>query len=75
MLLYISVFKAKHFESLGKLIAMSLSQDGSGFPFLSATTYKYIVGGDISRLNPTDEEVPDIEIRQLVALVRNASAV
>ena len=54
---------------------MSLSQDGSGFPFLSAKTYKYIVGGDVSRLNPTDEEVPDIEIRQLVALVRNACTV
>lgn len=48
------------------LMAMSICQGGSGFPFFGRATFDYICGKDVERLITVVEEIPDPETRQLV---------
>ena len=50
-------------------MAMSISQQGSGFPFFSLTIYKYLSNTDISTYEVIIEDVPDPEIRAFLKRV------
>ena len=52
------------------LMAMSICQGGSGFPFFGKATFDYISGQDVESLVATVEEVPDTDMRKLVEDVR-----
>ena len=48
---------------------MSLAQQGSGFPFLSSTAYHYLANKDIASFEVVLEDIPNPEIRTLLARV------
>ena len=49
---------------------MSILQQGSGFPFFSMTTYKYLTNSDISGYEVILEDVPDPEVQTFLEKVR-----
>ena len=61
------------FANVGKLIAMSLSQDGSGFPFFSPCLYQYLSGKELCNIKVIPDEVPDFEARDLLYKVRRCT--
>lgn len=48
------------------LIAMSIYQGGSGFPFFGKATSDYICSEDIEKLIVIAEEAPDPIVRNLI---------
>ena len=53
---------ATQFFGFDQLIALSLSQDGSDFPFFAHCVYDYICGNSAaSKVKATIEEVPDVQ--------------
>lgn len=42
---------------------MSITQGGSGFPFLAAPVYKYLCTGEYMNINLTNSEIPDPTLR------------
>ena len=58
--------KAKKFFHVGVMIAMSLTQGGSGFQFISEAMYDYLCGKEITSINVTIDDVGNSEIRNLI---------
>ena len=50
-------------------MAMSLAQQGSGFPFFGNSTFSYLCSQDISNIDVAVDEVPDHETRTLIMQV------
>ena len=48
------------------LIAMSIYQGGSGFPFFGRATFNYICSQDVERLIVRVEDITDPDTRKLV---------
>ena len=48
------------------LMAMSIAQQGSGFPFFGISTFKYLCSKDIKEIEVAVEETPDPTIRKLI---------
>ena len=44
-------------------MAMSLAQDGSGFPFFAPPLYQYICGTEISSVKIAADDVPKVEVK------------
>lgn len=57
------------FKRIGILAGMSLVQGGSGYPFFAPSFYKYISGCDICTISPDAGEIPDADLRVLIAQV------
>lgn len=57
------------FKLIGQYTAMSIIQDGFGLPIFPLPIYQYLVCGDISSINVTDDDIPDPGLRQLVSSV------
>ena len=51
-------------------MAMSIAQQGSGFPFFSLTTYQYLANKDIATFDVILEDIPNPEVRRFLAEVR-----
>ena len=51
-------------------MAMSIAQQGSGFPFFSSTTYQYYANKDIATFDVILEDIPNPEVRRFLAEVR-----
>ncbi len=62
--------KRDHFKAIGKLIAMSIVQGGSGIPALHPSVYNYIATGQYIGQVVNDKEVADAEVRILLEQVR-----
>ena len=58
---------------IGKVIAMSIVQGGSGFPVLHPAAYHYLTTGEYLGQIVEDRSVPDPMIRQLLQQVHNYS--
>lgn len=69
-----SFMQAKKFEKLGQLMAMSLSQSGSGFPFFASCMFDYICGKDVNEVTVDINNVPDYEARDLLFKVLIANS-
>ena len=52
-------------------MAMSLLQEGSGLPYIVPPVYKYVCGDELSMINPTIEDVPNLEVKSLIEEVLN----
>lgn len=52
-------------------MAMSLAQDGSGFPYFSPSVYLYLCGLSPTAINVTVDDVPDYEVRGIIQQVFN----
>ena len=50
-------------------MAMSLAQQGNGFPFFGSSTFLYLCGKDISTIEVPVDEVPDHKTRTLIKQV------
>ena len=48
-------------------MAMSLVQDGSGFPYMAPPLFEYLCG--MSTIDVTKEDVPSYEVQQLLQQV------
>lgn len=69
LLCYTFVTQEKKFLHIGKLMAGALAQGGSGFPIFSPCVYSYMKGSDIDGIAVSVEEVPDYEVRDVIAKV------
>ena len=49
----------KDLYNLGRYIAMSVAQGGSGFPFLAEPVYKYLCTGECTGIQLSNEDAPD----------------
>ena len=54
---------------MGQLMAMSLLQQGSGFPYLAPPIYQYISGAELSEIDVSVEDVPSFELRNIIEKV------
>ena len=54
---------------IGQLMAMSLLQQGSGFPYLAPCIYQYISGVELSAIDVSIEDVPSFELRSMIEKV------
>ena len=54
------------------MLAMSLVQDGSGFPYVAPPLFEYLCG--MSTIDMTKEDVPSYEVQQLLQQVFMKSA-
>ncbi len=50
------------FYHLGRLVATSIGQGGSGLPCLSPGTYAYLCGSNVAEIMPTSDEVRGSDI-------------
>ena len=60
----------RKFYYIGQLVAMSLAQGGSGFPFLASSVFKYPKGDSIYGISVPVWEVPDMEVRAVLEKVQ-----
>ena len=51
-------------------MAISLLQEGSGFPFFAPPIYQYLCGADIATIEVAMEDIPDFEVRNLIEEVQ-----
>lgn len=51
---------------MGQLMAMSLVQEGSGFPYIAPPVYEYLCGAELSTIDPTIEDVPNLEVKSFI---------
>jgi len=58
------------YYKIGQLMAMSLLQQGSGFPYLAPPVYQYISGVELSAIKVSIEDVSSIEFRSVLEKVR-----
>ncbi len=56
----------RKFFHVGQLMAMSLVQQGSGFPFIAPPVYQYLCGTEMHMIELTTEDVPNYEVRLLL---------
>ena len=61
--------QGSEFKMLGNLVSMSAMQGGPGFPVLLPAAYDYITTGQYHTLDLTDSDVPDHQVRSLLAEV------
>lgn len=54
------------YKQLGELVAASITQGGSGIHLFNSSVYKYICGSDVADIKPPLEEIPDIEVREVL---------
>ena len=54
------------FLHVGKLMALSLIQGGSSFPYFAEPMYDYLCGEDASSIKVSAEDVPSIDVAQLL---------
>ena len=47
-------------------MAASITQGGSGIHLFNSSVYKYICGSDVADIKPPLEEIPDIEVREVL---------
>ena len=52
-------------------MAMSLLQEGSGFPYIAPPVCKYLCGAELWMIDPTIEDVPNLEVKSLIEEVLN----
>ena len=62
----VSIIQSKKFEKVGQLMAMSLAQDGNGFPFFAPSMFDYICGKDVGEITVDINHVPDYEARDFL---------
>ncbi len=53
----------KDFYNLGRFVAMSITQGGSGLPCLAEAVYTYFRTGQSTGISVTNEEIPDPTLR------------
>lgn len=53
------LFQRNVFKYFGQWTAMSIVQEGAGFPVLGPPVYQYMVSGDITGIAIGDEDIPD----------------
>lgn len=64
----IFAFQSNIFFSIGCLMATSIAQGGSGYPFLCKDIYDYLCGRDVTALDYT--VIPDPDIKAILDKVR-----
>ena len=52
-------------------MAMSLVQEGSGFPYFAPPVYEYLCGAELSSIKVTVDDVPNLEVRAFIEEVQN----
>ena len=57
------------FYHVGRLMAMGITQGGSGFRFMATCLYSYLCGTSLSTIMIPDEEVPSYEVKRLIEQV------
>ena len=61
--------QTKKFYHLGRLMSMSLVQGGSGFPFFAPPMFKYLCGVEMSSIEVSQQDVPNLEVLSLLKKV------
>ena len=52
-------------------MAMSLVQEGSGFPYIAPPVYKYLCSAEFSTIEPTVDDVQNLEATSFIEKVQN----
>ena len=68
------VLQSGKFKAVGELMAVSIVQGGSGFPFFSECMFKYLCGADIRSIRISLCEVPHYSVKTLLEKVQVYSA-
>ncbi|XP_019857667.1 PREDICTED: G2/M phase-specific E3 ubiquitin-protein ligase-like [Amphimedon queenslandica] len=63
------------YERLGEWIAMSVVQDGFGFPMLAPSIYEYMVTGTCTCTNIPVQDIPEPRVSSLVLMICSAETV
>ena len=63
------------FFYIGRLMAMTVVNCSSGYPFLAPSVYSYLCGTPLSNIVIADDEVPTFEIRNLMEKVSTCNAI
>lgn len=66
--------QAKKFYHVGQLIAISLVNGGSGFPYMAPPMYQYLCGVDMSENKVSLEDVPSFEVKEMLQKVSQTRA-
>ena len=53
------------FYKIGILMAASLAQGGSGFPFIYKGVYEYLCGRDLGLVTVAPTAIPDYEVQKI----------
>ena len=64
------LFQTNKFVHVGNLMAMSLLQGGSGFPYLAPPMYDYLCGENASSIKVSAEDVPNVDVTLLLQKVQ-----
>lgn len=64
--------QGEEFKLIGKLVATSILQGGCGLPVLHPVLYHYLTTGEYMGLITRDEDVPDLQVQQLLKEVRES---
>ena len=54
------------YYKIGQLMAMSILQQGSGFPFIAPCVYQYISDVSLSSIDISIEDVLNVEVRSII---------
>ena len=63
------------FFYIGRLMAMTVVNCSSGYPFLAPSVYSYLCDTPLSDIVIADDEVPTIEIRNLMEKVSRCNVI
>lgn len=63
--------QTKKIYNVGRLMAMSLVQGGSGFPFFAPPMYQYLCGMEMSSIAVSTQDVPNLEVLSLLEKVHD----
>ncbi len=58
------------YYKIGVLMAVSLAQGGSGFPFLYEGVYEYLSGKDLALVTAEPSAIPDYIVQDIVYKVK-----
>ena len=64
---HVSLLQQKQYFSYGQLTALGLLQGSPGPKCFQKSVVDYILYRDISSINPTIDEIPDVEVSQALA--------
>ena len=65
-MIHIFALQNRKFYLVGQLMAMSIGQEGSGFPYFSRSVYKYLCGVNPMNIEVEVEDVPDFDVKNLL---------
>ena len=62
----VTCFQSNTFSKIGVLMAASIAQGGSGFPFIYKGVYEYLCGRDLGLVTVVPKAIRDYDVQEIV---------